>query len=445
MLKISISGVRGIANESLTPEICLNFAKAFGTYLKGGRVVIGNDPRPSSEFIKGIVIEGLVSCGLKVIDLGMVPTPTVGILVRELKAAGGLMVTASHNPPEWNGLKFLREDGMFLNQSQLEKLLLIHKTQNFKERNGGSLRNYAKAPEVHIKKILRVINPLRLRRKKFKVVYDACNGAGSVISAQLLKKLGCRVIALNADPTKPFPRGAEPTPQNLTALCEAVKKEHADLGFAQDPDADRLALVDEKGEAVSEEYTLVLCANFILSQTRAHPKILVANLSTTRALEDISRRCGAALIRTKIGEIHVAEEMKKVGARIGGEGNGGVIYPRVSYLRDSLAGMALVLSALAQGGQKLSQLIAQLPQYSMYKTKINCASQGAAEDLIDKTREIFKCETQDLTDGVKIYLPEASLHVRASNTEPILRIIAEAKSYEAARTLAEDLRFRLQP
>jgi len=445
MLKISISGVRGIANESLTPEICLNFAKAFGTYLKGGKIVVGIDPRPSSEFIKGIVIEGLVSCGLKVIDLGMVPTPTVGIMVRELNASGGLMITASHNPPEWNGLKFFREDGMFFNQSQLEKLLLIYKTQNFKERDGGSLRNYAKACEVHIKKILKAINPLRLRRKKFKVVYDACNGAGSYASAQLLKKLGCRVIAINADPRKPFPRGAEPTPSNITALCEAVKKEGADLGFAQDPDADRLALVNERGEAISEEYTLVLCADYILSQNQPGPKIIVANLSTTRALDDLSKRWGTILIRTKIGEIHVAEEMKKVKAVIGGEGNGGVIYPRVSFLRDSLTGMALILSALTQGGQKLSGLMSDIPQYFMYKTKISCASPAAAEDLIDKTREFYKKETQDLTDGVKIYLPEATLHVRASNTEPILRIITEAKSYEAAKRLAEDLVFRLQP
>ena len=443
MLKISISGVRGIANQSLTPEVCLNFAKAFGTYLKGGKVVVGTDTRSSSEFIKGIVLSGLISCGVRVIDLGVVPTPTVGLMVGELKADGGLVVTASHNPPEWNGLKFIREDGIFLNQSQAEKLIAIYQDRKFSEAPGGSVKHFSRAAEVHVSRVLKSVRALLIRRRKFKVVYDACNGAGSLITKLLLTKLGCRVIAINADPKRPFPHGAEPNPQNLSQLAEAVKAEKADLGFAQDPDADRLALVTEQGVAISEEYTLALCTRHVLSKPGGGRKIAVINLSTSKMTEDIAKSLGAVVLRTKVGEVNVAEEIKREGARIGGEGNGGVIYPKIGYMRDSLSGMALILEALAASDQSLSQIIDQLPRYFMYKTKIECLSQKAAEDLLEKSLELFKSQTLDLTDGLKVYLPEGSLHIRGSNTEPIVRIIAEAKSEETARRLAEDLRSRL--
>jgi len=443
MLKISISGVRGIANQSLTPEICLNFAKAFGTYLKGGKVVVGTDTRSSSEFIKGIVLSGLISCGVRVIDLGVVPTPTVGLMVGELKADGGLVVTASHNPPEWNGLKFIREDGIFLNQSQAEKLIAIYQDRKFSEAPGGSVKHFSRAAEVHVSRVLKSVRAPLIRRRKFKVVYDACNGAGSLITKLLLTKLGCKVVAINADPKRPFPHGAEPNPQNLSQLAEAVKAEKADLGFAQDPDADRLALVTEQGVAISEEYTLALCTRHVLSKPGGGRKIAVINLSTSKMTEDIAKSLGAVVLRTKVGEVNVAEEIKREGARIGGEGNGGVIYPKIGYMRDSLSGIALILEALAASDQSLSQIIDQLPRYFMYKTKIECLSQKAAEDLLERSQEIFKAQTLDLTDGLKVYLPEGSLHIRGSNTEPIVRIIAEAKSEETARRLAEDLRSRL--
>lgn len=450
MLKISISGVRGIAclpvgtaGDSLTPEVCLNFAKAFGTYLKGGCVAIGTDTRSSSEFIKGIVMQGLLSCGCRVIDLGIVPTPTVGITVRELCASGGMIITASHNPPEWNGLKFIREDGIFLNQKQAEKLIALYESHAFEARSGGLVKTYSKASDLHIKKVLKVVSPALIRSQKFRVALDSVNGAGSLITPQLLKKLGCKVIPINTSLNAPFPHGAEPTPDNLADLAALVKREGADIGFAQDPDADRLAIISEKGVAVSEEYTLALCVKSVLSSMIAGKKVVVTNLSTTRAIEDVTKSLNGVVIRTKIGEVHVAEEMKSVRAVIGGEGNGGVIYPKVGMNRDSLAGIALILMLMAKTGRSISELLAELPVYHIVKKKLECLSQAAAEDLIERAKELYKKETLDLTEGVKVYFKKSWVHLRASNTEPIVRIIAEAPTLDEAQKLAQDLILRL--
>lgn len=428
----------------MTPEVCLNFAKAFGAYLKGGCVVIGTDTRSSSEFIKGIVMQGLLSSGCRIIDLGIVPTPTVGIVVRELKASGGMIITASHNPPEWNGLKFIREDGIFLNQKQAEKLIALYESQEFESQPGGMVKTYARAAELHIKKVLRVVSPALIKSRKFKVALDSVNGAGSLITPQLLKKLGCKVIPINTSLHAPFPHGAEPTPDNLTELAEVVKKERADIGFAQDPDADRLAIISEKGAAVSEEYTLALCIKAVLGAKLTGKKVVVTNLSTTRAIEDVTKSLGGVVVRTKIGEVHVAEEMKSVRAVIGGEGNGGVIYPKVGMNRDSLAGIALILMLMAKTGKTISELLAELPIYHIVKRKLECLSQAAAEDLIERAKELYKKETLDLTEGVKVYFKKSWIHLRASNTEPIIRIIAEAPTREEAEKLAGDLILRLK-
>lgn len=445
MLKISVSGVRGIANESLTPEVCLNFAKAFSTYLKGGKIVVATDTRASSEFIKGIVLQGLFSCGAKIIDLGIAPTPTVGFMVRELKADGGLMVTASHNPAQWNGLKFIREDGIFLNAAQMGELISLYDKKEFIEKKGGQVKHHAKPYDAHINRVVRSVKASLIRQMKFKVVYDAVNGAGSLITGMLLKKLGCQVIPLHADPKQPFPHGAEPTPINLVDLCEKVKQEKAVIGFAQDPDADRLALVIDGGEAVSEEYTLALAVQHVLARSLSSNRIVVINLSTSKITEDVAKAAGAVVVRTKIGEVHVAEEIKKVKAVIGGEGNGGVIYPKMNIMRDSLAGMALILEMLAVSQKNPSELIAALPKYYLYKGKLDCSGAGQMEKIMESAIEIFKDETVDLTDGIKVYLPNGSLHVRPSNTEPIVRIFSEAKSAEKARQTAEELIVRLNP
>jgi len=440
MLKISISGVRGIVPDFLTPEVCLNFAKAFGTYLHGGTVVIGTDTRSSSEFIKGITIQGLLSCGCRVIDLGISTTPTVGVMVKELKADGGLIITASHNPEPWNGLKFVRDDGIFLNSSQAGKLLDIYYSKEFEPKDGGGTSTHPQASEDHIKKILKAIKPSAIKKRKFKVAIDSCNGAGSVITPLLLEKLGCAVVSINTRPAAPFPRGEEPTPENITGLAELVKREKADVGFAQDPDADRLAVVTEKGDAISEEYTLALCMKYILSNTLSSKKLVVANLSTTAAIDDIAKEFGAIVIRTKIGEVYVAEEIKKEEACIGGEGNGGVIYPKVGFNRDSLSGIALILMLLSKEKKKLSEIIASISKYVLVKKKLECASTEEALDFIDKVKMKFEKDALDLTEGLKVIRKQGWLHLRPSNTEPIIRVFAEARDKETAeKFIAEAL------
>jgi len=437
-LKISISGVRGFVPDSLTPEVCLDLAKAFGTYLGGGKVVVGTDPRKSSEFIKGIVFSGLLATGCAVVDLGISPTPTVGIMTRKLKAAGGIVVTASHNPLPWNGLKFMRGDSIFLNEAQATRFLKLYETRQFKPAAPQDVTTNTTGIATHIKKVLGTVNPLLIRRKKFKVAVDGCNGAGSVAMVKLLEALGCRVMPINVNVKLPFPHPPEPTPEHLVELIALVKEKKADVGFAMDSDADRLAVISDTGEPLGEEATLALAVKFVLSQHRLTPakkKIVVVNLSTSRMIDDICQAAGALCIRTKVGEVHVSEELKSLKGLIGGEGNGGVIFPRVGYNRDSLTGAALLLSYLAGSGRKLSELAAQLPRYEMAKTKIECRNQDEVNDLLDKTKEIFKGEDMILTEGVKVIFPDGWVHVRASNTEPIIRIMAEARDQAAAQAL----------
>jgi len=446
-LKISISGVRGLVPETLTPEVCLDFAKAFGTYLgpadsDSKKVLVGTDPRPSSEFIKGIVFSGLLSCGCKVIDLGICPTPSLGIMVREMKAAGGMMITASHNPLPWNGIKFLREDGIFLNESQAQNLIHIYQSKNFKKAQAGKLVSNPSGIQIHIQNILKVIDARPLRRRSFKVALDCCNGAGSEAVPRLLEKLGCRLEAINCNSSLPFPHLPEPLPENLGELCSRVKDKSADIGFAFDSDADRLAIVSEQGKPIGEEMSLALAVKFILNKhRRGNPKkkIVITNLSTTQVIDDIVREYGGNLIRTKIGEVHVAEEIKKLKGLIGGEGNGGVIYPRVGFNRDGLTAAALILSAMASTGKKISELLSELPSYYMLKKKIACKSRDEAEDFIEKIKEDFEGRDLILTDGVKVLLPSGWVHVRASNTEPVIRVIAEGQQKEEVENLVQQI------
>lgn len=433
-LKISISGVRGLVPGSLTPEVCLDFAKAFGTYLGGGKVVVGTDPRRSSEFIKGIIFSGLLSAGCKVIDLGICPTPTVGIMVRELEADGGIVITASHNPLPWNGIKFMRGDGIFLNETQAKKMIKIYEEKQFKSALPRGVSAVRSGIDIHIRKVLKAVNPFVIRRKKFKAAVDACNGAGSVAFVKLLEKLGCKVIPINVNTRLPFPHHPEPVAENLAELAQLVKDKKADIGFALDSDADRLAVVSEEGIALGEELTLALSVRFILSRGPSK-KVIVVNLSTTRAIDDLCREYRAMCIRTKVGEVHVAEELKELKGLIGGEGNGGVIFPRVGFNRDSLTAAALLLNYMAVSGKKLSALAAEIPHYSMIKTKIECRSLDEASDLVEKTKQVFEGEDMILTEGVKVVFSDSWIHVRASNTEPVIRIIAEARERKTAEEL----------
>lgn len=448
-LKISISGVRGITGESLTDEVVADFSKAFAAFIKSGTVVIGRDPRASGEKIKDIVIAGLKSMGLDVIYLGIVPTPTVQIMVKDLKADGGIVVTASHNPEQWNGLKFIRKDGIFLNESQAQKLLHIYKTKRAEQKaeqkaeqraKQGKCKRVKNPFDAHIKRVLDSVNAAAIRKRKFRVVLDSCNGAGSIITVRLLKELGCEVFEINTDPEKPFPHNPEPIPENVQDLCAKVKEAKADIGFAQDADADRLAIVTEKGIAPGEEYTLAIAVEHILGKFKSGDMVVVTNLSTSMMIDDIANKYGAKVIRTKIGEVNVAEEMVKQKAVIGGEGNGGVMHPYVGFNRDSLIGIGLILDAMVAKGKKISEIIESMPKYFIIKDRIKCPSKPEADRLMNKVRDKFAGEKLDLTEGVKVLYKNAWVHVRASNTEPVIRIIAEAESMDMAGQLVNSVK-----
>jgi phosphomannomutase len=431
-LKISISGVRGVVGDSLTPTLLVRFAQAFGTYAGSGTVVIGRDTRTSGEMVKQSVVAGLLSSGCRVVDIGVCPVPTLQVLVRHLGAQGGVCITASHNPAEWNALKFIGPDGLFLGPAPARELLDIYHQGEYTKVPGAEMRAVEElegATDVHVRAILDAIGRLPARERRLRVVLDSCNGAGSVVTPRLLETLGAEVFTVNTTPDGLFPRPAEPLPENLGELCAAVREHGADLGLAQDMDADRLAVVDERGRPVGEDYTLVLAAVYVLGR---EPGPVVANLSTSSALAAAAARFGCPLTLSKIGEANVTEEMRRVGAVIGGEGNGGVIYPRVNFGRDSLVGAALVLHLLAETGQTVSEILATLPPYALVKEKLACPSHKIKDALRAVERE-YAGFPLDRRDGVKVTLPDGWFLVRGSNTEPIIRVVAEGPTGERAR------------
>src|SRR5215207_5493243 len=436
-LKISISGVRGVVGESLTPTLLTRFTQAFGTFVGPGTIVIGRDTRTSGEMVRQAVVAGLLSSGCRVLDLDVCPVPTVQLLVRGRGARGGIAITASHNPAEWNALKFINSSGLFLAGAQARQLLDIYHQGEYVKVVGALMRSVERetgALDTHVRAVLDALGPLPPSARRLKVVVDCCNGAGSVVAPRLLEALGAEVVAINATPDGTFPRGAEPVPENLGALCEAVRASGADVGLAQDMDADRLALVDERGEPLGEEYTLVLAARQVLSKERG---AVVANLATTNVLDSVARGFESPIYRSKIGEANVTEEMRRVGAVVGGEGNGGVIYPRVNFARDSLVGMALVLHLLADTGRTVSELVAELPPHFMLKEKLGCRSDRIGA-VLKKIRAEYAHLALDLRDGVKVTTNDGWFLVRGSNTEPIIRIVAEAETEaRAARIIAE--------
>ena len=441
-LKISISGVRGVIGESLTPTLLTRFAQAFGTYVGPRTIVIGRDPRTSGEMVKQAVVAGLLSSGCGIVDIGMCPVPTIQLLVRHHRAHGGIAITASHNPAEWNALKFIGRDGLFLNSGQARELLDIYHQGEYTRVGGAEMREVVELPgatDLHIQTIVDGLGRLTAK-KKLRVVLDACNGAGSFAGPKLLEALGAEVFTINVTPDGSFPRPAEPLAENLTDLCAAVKEHHADVGFAQDMDADRLAVVSEEGVAIGEEYTLLLATLNVLGKT---PGSVVANLSTTAALQDVVNRLGGELFQSKIGEVNVTEEMRKRNAVIGGEGNGGVIYPRLNFARDSLVGMALVLHLLAETGQTITGLVNSLPRFAMIKEKMTCPSDKISR-ILRMVRREYAAYPMDLRDGVKVRLPGGWFLVRASNTEPIIRVIAEAEREADARTIIDQVYSRVQ-
>jgi phosphomannomutase len=433
-LKISISGVRGVIGQSLTPTLLTRFAQAFGTHTGSGTIVVGRDPRTSGEMVKHAVIAGILSSGGRVVDVGVCPVPTVQLQVRRRKAQGGIAITASHNPAEWNALKFIGANGLFLDAGQARELLDIYHQGEYTKVGGDEIRKVEEvegATAAHIKAIIDDLGPLPASKRKLRVVLDSCNGAGSIVGPKLLEALGAEVVTINTTPDGSFPRPAEPLPENLGDLCDAVKKHNADLGFAQDMDADRLAIVSEQGIPIGEDYTLVLAALYVLGRERGP---VVANLSTTSALEDVAKKFECPLFHTKIGEVNVTDKMQQQNAVIGGEGNGGVIYPRINFARDSLVGMALVLHLLAESGKTVSQLLDEFPHYSLIKEKMLCPSEKIPA-VLKMLRQEYGKFPLDTRDGLKVTLPEGWFLVRGSNTEPIIRVVAESAQESKAREI----------
>lgn len=431
----SVSGIRGIVGESFTPELLISAGAAFAKYAKYGKVVVGRDSRPTGEAVAMNIISILLLSGCDVVDVGIVPTPTVQLMVEELKAAGGIVISASHNPVEWNALKLINGSGTFLSPSDIAKLFVqMEQKAVFKRWNKvGKLTVYTGANAMHIKRVLDVVDTEIIRKKKFHVVLDSVNGAGSVVTPELLKSLGCKVTMINCRPDGIFPRGAEPLPENLTQLSEAVTKNRADIGFAQDPDADRLAIVDEKGKPLGEEYTVTMVTDHLLLKEKGR---VVVNLSTTRAVEDVAAKYGVAFARAKVGEINVVEEMKKKGARIGGEGNGGVISPEIHLGRDSLAGIVYILEMMASRGKNISEIMKDMPSYVMKKGKVTLKQGTDINRIFTSVRDKFAAEKLSQIDGLRIDFRNNAefkngwVHLRSSNTEPVFRIIAESDSAE---------------
>lgn len=426
-LKVSVSGIRGIWNQSLTLSLLSDYTQAFGRYVleqSGKRVLLGRDARTTGALISSYCASILNAMGMDVDDAGIVPTPTVLYGVRQGYDAG-LIITASHNPPEWNALKFVKKGGFFTGEKDLA-VILKHLGKTVPAAQFNKVGNTGSAPGVmdqHIKAVIESVDAEAIRKKKYRVVLDPVNSAGAVITERLLKGLGCEVKLINGTVDGTFGRGTEPTPENLKHLAAVIKEFKADAAFAQDPDADRLVVADETGRVLSEENTLSLA--LLAAMPRHKNAAVVVNLSTSQANGDIAARFGGRLIRSKVGEANVVEKIHETGAAIGGEGNGGVIYPAVNTARDSLVGAALTLELMALTGKTLSQCAQDIPAYVMRKEKYDF--KGSLDALFEKLLAAFPGAGINREDGLWLGFADGWLHVRASNTEPIVRLIAEAK------------------
>jgi len=437
---LSISGARGIVGESMTPAVAMDFAAAFGSSVRADgapdnpTVCLGRDTRPSGETLLAAAAAGLATVGARVVDLGVVATPTVGVMVAEHDAHGGMVITASHNPVEWNGLKCITSGGHAPSAQSTAEILRRFEERDFilsPPKAFVPRETDDRGPGLHVQRVLAQVDVGSIRSARLRVVLDANNGAGGVGGRLLLEALGCEVIALNETPHGEFAHDPEPLAENMQQLAAETAARDAAVGFGQDPDADRLAIVDERGRYIGEEYTLVLAARRVLEGGPPGP--IAANLSTSRMIDDVARRfAGAEVHRTPVGEAHVVAEMKRCDAILGGEGNGGVILPSVCWVRDSLGAMALVLDLLAASRKPVSALVEEVPRYVMIKTKV--------EGEMDAARftERFAGARINSIDGVRADFDDGWVHVRPSNTEPVVRVIAEAQTQERAQQLVDE-------
>ena len=435
-----ISGIRGIVNDNFDDSVIYRHVQAFSKLQKPGEFLIARDSRSHGESFLNLAHNTLKKSHRKISNYGIIPTPTAQFLIEKNKLAGGIVITASHNPNEWNGLKFIDSDGCSLNkQKNVDLFNLADKTPLIPIEESIN-HPISKGYNSHILHTLNlsIINLEAIKNKSYSVVVDAVNGAASEALPEMLEALGCNVFRLFCDPNGIFPRGAEPLAKNLNDLTKAVKLNRADIGIATDPDGDRLAIVDEKGNPLSEEYTLAICADGFFAKTKS-TKPLVTNLSSTLALDKVAEKHGSHVIRSAVGEINVVNKMKEHSVEIGGEGNGGVILPESHYGRDSLIAATMLLNRMAQGSEPLSFIFQSMPQYIMIKDKIELQSLDP-QNAINKIEKQFKDAKHDKLDGLKLTWKNSWVHIRKSNTEPIIRIYAEAPTNDEAAKLVENIK-----
>lgn len=450
----SISGIRGTIggtpNDNLTPVDIIAFASAYGTWVKehitpnngSNKIVVGRDARLSGDMVSSLVMQTLVALGFKVVNIGLATTPTTEIAVTEEHADGGVIITASHNPKQWNALKLLNNQGEFLNDAQGKEILALAAKNEFTYSDIdsiGSIETTDKYNTIHINKVLALplVDVEAIKKANFTVAVDCVNSVGGVILPDLLKALGVKnSIILNGEPTGKFAHTPEPIPENLVDTAAAVQKNNADVCFVVDPDVDRLAIINEDGTMFGEEYTLVSVSDYVLQHT---PGNTVSNLSSTRALADVTAKYGKTYNAAAVGEVNVVTKMKETNAVIGGEGNGGVIYPEIHYGRDALVGIALFLSLLAKSGKKCSDLRKTFPEYVISKNKIQLTPDTDVDAILKQVAETYKNEKVNTIDGVKIDFAEGWVHLRKSNTEPIIRIYAESSTLEKANDFAKQI------
>ena len=445
----SISGIRGTiggkVDENLTPIDAVKFAAAYGSWLKGQvgkehvKVVIGRDARISGEMIQNLVQYTLIGLGIDVINIGLSTTPTVEVAVPLEKANGGIILTASHNPKEWNALKLLNDKGEFVSDQDGKAILRIAQENDFSFATVdhlGKLTHDDRYIDLHIEEVLvlPLVTPEAIQKKKFRVVVDAVNSTGGIAIPRLLERLGVEVVKLYCEPNGHFPHNPEPLREHLGDICKKVVEEKADFGIVVDPDVDRLAFITDQGEMFGEEYTLVACADYVLSKAKGN---VVSNLSSSRALRDIAQKYGVTYSAAAVGEVNVVTEMKRVEAIIGGEGNGGIIYPELHYGRDALVGIALFLSLLAERGGSVHQLRESYPAYFMSKNKIQLTEQINPDQILKTMEQKYAHEQTTTIDGLKIDFADSWVHLRKSNTEPIIRIYTEGKTQKEADDLAQ--------
>lgn len=434
---ISVSGLRGIVGETLTPDVASRYVCAFASQIKQGPLIVTRDGRATGRMLADVVRSALMAVGRDVIDADVAATPTTGVLVQQLGAAGAIQISASHNPPEYNGLKLFGDEGRVISAAAGQPVLELYRSGKspawVTHEKLGRLTCLEDTLTVHCRKILETVDVGRIRDQRFKVLLDSNHGAGSLLGMKILNELGCDVVALGNEPDGLFEHTPEPTAENLKDVSARVKAEGVVLGLCQDPDADRLALIDANGNYVGEEYTLALIVRHVLSQQKGP---IVTNCSTSRMSEDLANEFEVPFFRSKVGEANVTELMIEKGAVFGGEGNGGPIDPRVGFVRDSFVGMAQVLDAMAARGMTLAELIDELPKYAIHKTKTPVDG-DQLESTFDRLVEGFADAAADRMDGLRLDWPGRWLLVRASNTEPIVRLVAEAPSAEEAKSLCD--------